>query len=92
MAKVSKVDTLNCDLYGDELCEDDLDILEEMESVDVQRELLKSLSVDNKKSLDLNGGLSLAELTKKCFTRGVTEEREELFAMQQYKYSFVEDY
>ena len=92
VAKGSKVDTLNCDLPDDDLCEDDLDILEEMESVDVQRELLKSLPVDSENILSLNDGLSLAELTKKCFTKGVTEEREELFAMQQYKYSFVEDY
>lgn len=92
VVKGSKVDTLNCDLPDDDLCEDDLDILEEMESVDVQRELLKSLPVDSENILSLNDGLSLAELTKKCFTRGVTEDREELFAMQQYKYSFVEDY
>ena len=92
VANGSKVDTLNCDLPDDDLCEDDLDILEEMESVDVQRELLKSLHVDSENILSLNDGLSLAELTKKCFTRGVTEDREELFAMQQYKYSFVEDY
>lgn len=82
----------NPDLFVDYDAQAELDVLNSV-SNSVSNKSVSRINVANGSLCEGNvDQLPLDSLMKKCFTKGTTAEQEELFAMQQYKYSFVEDY